>query len=155
MLDRGHGEIKVELPLSDNPLSSVFGQAMPVVIAGSDPRLESEIETGRDEGLHFSAPAGGSRLAVYGPYASLPAGRYRIELRFVVVERAPGDVEVELCQELGERCLYRRRCFGWELRDGLIRVSYPFDESVGDLEVRLRVPANFAGVIRELTIVPC
>lgn len=124
----------------------------PIVISGGDPRLESEIEVTRDGLLHFRAPAEGARVAVYGPYVTLPAGEYRIELSFAVAERTPGDVIVELCRQKARTRLYARRCFPWELDRELIRIAYPFGQPVEDLEVRLIVPAGCAGSITQLTI---
>ena len=122
-----------------------------IVISGADPRLESEIETGRDDALHFRSAADGEHYAVYGPYLALPAGRYRIELGLTVDARATGRVAIELCHSGARVRLYDRPCFEWELARGLIRVSYPFEQPVENLEVRLRVPGGFAGSIRQLS----
>ena len=67
-----------------------------IVISGADPRLESEIETGRDDALHFRSAADGEHYAVYGPYLALPAGRYRIELGLTVDARATGSAACTL-----------------------------------------------------------
>lgn len=124
----------------------------PIVLPGGDPRLESEIEVTRNGALHFRAPADGARVAVYGPYVTLPAGEYRIELSLAVEERTSGDMIVELCRQKARVRMYARRCFPWELDRGLIRISYPFGQSVEDLEIRLIVPAGFAGSITQLAI---
>jgi hypothetical protein len=124
----------------------------PMLIAGSDGRLESEIGAGRDEVLHFKAPETESRLAVYGPYASLPAGRYRLELQFSLSERASGEISVELCHRKAALTIYRRPVFAWEVERGFIRISYPFEQPVQDLELRLRVPPHCEGSIRQLSI---
>jgi hypothetical protein len=124
----------------------------PLVFPGSDPRLESEIEVARDDALHFRAPADGARVAVYGPYASLPAGEYRIELSLAVSEATPGDVVIELSRQKARAKMYARRCFSWELDRGLIQISYPFNQPVEDLEVRLIVPAGCTGSIAQLRI---
>ena len=126
-----------------------------IVLSGADPRLESEIETGRDSALHFRSAAdvdrGVDQYAVYGPYLALPAGRYRIELELTVDARATGKVGVELCHSGARVRLYDRTCFEWELARGVVRVSYPFEQPVENLEVRLRVPGGFAGSIRQLS----
>ena len=126
-----------------------------IVLSGADPRLESEIETGRDSALHFRSAAkvdqGVDQYAVYGPYIGLPTGRYRIELELSVDARATGRVGIELCHSGARVRLYDRPCFEWELSRGLIRVSYPFEQPVENLEVRLRVPSGFAGSIRQLS----
>jgi hypothetical protein len=126
----------------------------PIRISGSDSRLESEIESGRDEVLHFKAPGTESRLAVYGPYASLPTGHYRLELQFSISERALGDISIELCHLKAALVLYTRTVFPWEVECGFIRISYPFEQSVQDLEIRLRVPPNCEGSIKHLSIEP-
>lgn len=123
-----------------------------VVFSGADRRLESEIEVGRDDALHFRAPADGAKVAVYGPYVALPPGEFRIELTFAIEQRAPGDVIIELCLQKARVKLYVRRCFPWELDNGLVRISYPFSQGVEDFEVRLIVPADFAGSIKQLSI---
>jgi hypothetical protein len=123
-----------------------------IVISGADPRLESEIETGRDDALHFRSAADGEHYAVYGPYLALPAGRYRIELGLTVDARATGRVAIELCHSGARVRLYDRPCFEWELARGFIRISYPFEQAVENLEVRLRVPNGFAGSVRQLSI---
>ena len=123
-----------------------------IVISGADPRLESEIETGRDDALHFRSAADGEHYAVYGPYLALPAGRYRIELGLTVDARATGKVAIELCHSGARVRLYDRPCFEWELARGFIRISYPFEQAVENLEVRLRVPNGFAGSVRQLSI---
>ncbi len=122
-----------------------------IVISGADPRLESEIETARDAALHFRAAAEGEHYAVYGPYVALPTGRYRIELGLTVDARATGSVAIELCHSGARVRLYDRPCFEWELARGFVRVSYPFEQPVENLEVRLRVPSGFAGSIRQLS----
>jgi hypothetical protein len=126
----------------------------PIRISGSDRRLESEIESGRDEVLHFKAPETESRLALYGPYAVLPAGHYRLELQFSISQRASGDISIELCHRKTALVLYTRTVFPWEVERGLIRISFPFKQSVQDLEVRLRVPPNCEGSIKQLSIEP-
>ena len=123
-----------------------------IVISGADPRLESEIETGRDDALHFRSAADGEHYAFYGPYLALPAGRYRIELGLTVDARATGRVAIELCHSGARVRLYDRPCFEWELARGFIRISYPFEQAVENLEVRLRVPNGFAGSVRQLSI---
>ena len=123
-----------------------------LMIAGADPRLESEIETSRDSALHFRAAADVDQYAVYGPYLALPTGRYRIELGLTVEARATGRVGIELCHSGARVRLYDRPCFEWELARGVIRVSYPFEQPVENLEVRLRVPSGFAGSIRQLSL---
>lgn len=122
-----------------------------ILLSGADPRLESEIETGRDSALHFRSAAAVDQYAVYGPYLSLPMGRYRIELELAVDARATGRVGIELCHSGARVRLYDRPCFEWELARGVIRVSYPFEQPVENLEVRLRVPGGFAGSIRQLS----
>jgi len=122
-----------------------------IVLSGADPRLQSEIEIRRDKVLHFKSAADVDQYAVYGPYLALPTGRYRIELELTVEARAPGRVGIELCHSGARVRLYDRPCFEWELERGVIRVSYPFEQPVENLEVRLRVPGNFAGSIRQLS----
>jgi hypothetical protein len=122
-----------------------------IVLTGADTRLESEIETGRDKELHFKSASDVDQYAVYGPYITLPTGRYRIELELAVAGRATGRVGIELCHSGARIRLYDRPCFEWELARGVIRVSYPFEQPVENLEVRLRVPGGFAGSIRQLS----
>jgi hypothetical protein len=122
-----------------------------IVISGSDPRLDSEIETARDNALHFKAAADGEHYAVYGPYIALPTGRYRIELELTVDSGATGSAAIELCHSGAHVRLYDRPCFEWELARGLIRISYPFEQPVENLEVRLRVSNGFAGSVRQLS----
>ncbi len=126
----------------------------PILISGSDRRLESEIESGRDEALHFRAPETESKLAVYGPYASLPAGHYRLKLLFALKEQTSTGLSIDLCHRKAALVLYNRMVFPWEVEQGLIRISYPFKEPVQDLEVRLRVPPNCEGSIKQLSIEP-
>jgi hypothetical protein len=123
-----------------------------IVIRGSDPRLKSEFEVRRDDALHFRVPADGERIALYGPYIPLSPGEFRLELMFAITDRTPGKVTIELCHKQAEVKFYVRRCFSWELDAGLIRISYPFKTDVDDLEVRLIVPASFAGSIQQLSI---
>lgn len=125
----------------------------PIVLAGSDPGLESEVEVGRDDGLHFRAPPDGGRVALYGPYLDLPPGTFRIELRFSVSDRTPGPVTIELCHGGASAVLYARTCFEWELGPGLIRIAQAFERGVEGLEVRLIVPPGFAGAIWQLSVV--
>lgn len=122
----------------------------PIILSGSDRRLESEIEFGRDEALHFQAPEAESKLALYGPYASLPAGHYRLELRFSISERASGNISVELYRP--QTVLYSRIVFPWEVERGFISISYPFEHAIQNLEIRLRVPPRCEGSIKQLSI---
>ena len=124
-----------------------------IVLAGSDPRLESEAESGRDQFLHFAAPLDGSRVALYGPYLDLPPGNFRIELAFSVSKRTPGLVKIELCHRGASVMLYRRTCFDWELGPGLIQITQSFEQGVEGLEVRMIVPPGFAGAIHQLSVV--
>ena len=118
---------------------------------GSDPKLELEVEIGRSDALHFKAPANGRRIALYGPYITLPPGHFQFELAFAIDERTSGEVTIELCHKQAKTKLYSRNCFAWELDAGLIRISYPFTEGVEGLEVRLIVPAGFAASIKQLS----
>lgn len=147
------GNVTVQIAI-DRSSTGVSATMSAIAISGSDPRLESEIEIGREEALHFRAPADRERYALYGPYLSLPAGRYRIELIFTVEVRTAGKVAIELCHSGARMRLYQRHCFEWELTSGLIRVSYPFEQAIENLEVRLLVPAGFAGSIRNLSFQP-
>ena len=131
-------------------------------IAGSEGRLESEIETGRDEvgysevgrtgALHFRAPPGSRRVAVYGPYLDLPAGHYRFELKFHIQQRSDGAFTIELCDMSARHKHYVRPCFDWELDAGCIRLSFSFEQGVEGLEVRLVVPGDCAGSIERLEV---
>lgn len=123
-----------------------------IIFLGSDNRLESEVETGRNDGLKFAAPASGGRVALYGPYVTLSPGHFRIELAFEIYARGPGDVKIELCHNQSRTRVYARSCFPWELDAGLIRISYSFSKGVENLEVRLIVPAGFSGKIKQLSI---
>ncbi len=122
-----------------------------IIFLGCDPKLESEIPVRRDKALHFRCPADGSRVALYGPYVTLPPGHFRIELAFAVDAAASGAVTIELCHRQTRQQLYSRRCFPWELAAGAIRISYLFPEGVEQLEVRLTVPPEFSGSIEKLS----
>ena len=67
-------------------------------------------------------------------------------------DNATGRVAIELCHSGARVRLYDRPCFEWELARGFIRISYPFEQAVENLEVRLRVPNGFAGSVRQLSI---
>jgi hypothetical protein len=121
-------------------------------IAGSDPRLQSEIEVERGARLRFRAPPEGSRVAVYGPYVDLPRGHYRFDMAFTIEQRTEGPVSIELCDRSAKRKFYVRRCLACELDVGHIRVSCLFDHAIERLEMRLIVPAAFSGWIERLTI---
>lgn len=125
----------------------------PIVLAGADPRLESEIQVVRDDLLHFRAPPDGGRVALYGRYLDLSPGTFRIELSFSVSERTPDPVTIELCHSRASAVLYARTCFEWALVPGLIRISQVFARGVKGLEVRLIVPPGFAGATRQLSVV--
>lgn len=126
--------------------------AKALVFDGSSQRLESEILVKRNSALHFKAPPGGTRFALYGPYVALQPGRYRFELQASVEEAGDRDVHIQLCVNKANLILYSRRCFRWEISARRIRVSFPFETPVEDLEVRLRVPGGSSGTIDCLLI---
>jgi hypothetical protein len=126
--------------------------AQPVVVTGSDPRLQSEYGARRADALVVSGVAGDGHRVLYGPHVPVPPGVARFELTFEMQNRGRGLISVDLANA-GEG-FYLRRCFEWELQRGLIRISYPFVQSMPTVELRLYAGPGFEASFRSLAITP-
>lgn len=128
------------------------GPFAPLVILGSDPRLQSEYGA-RDKGLLCISgiPDHGRRI-LYGPHISLPPGLFRFELTFVMEARGTGMVTVDLTRTGGHRDFYLRRCFEWELQRGLIRISHALPQPTDRFELRLYAGMGFVMAVKQLAV---
>ena len=127
----------------------------PIVILGSDSRLQSQFGSRQGDVLRINKVPTERHRVLYGPHVTLPAGHYRFELTFEVETPSPRDVEVDLSSDGGARAFYARRCFEWELTRGLIRISHPFKGSVEQFELRLYASGEFVAAVKQLTISLC
>ena len=123
-----------------------------LTIAAADERLKAPYGD-RSQGTFKIRNASDRRCHVlYGPHVALPSGSYRFELSFSSVCEGPEPVIVDLCHRQGNRELYSRPCFPWELDNGTIRISCTFDQSVEDLEFRLNASSGFSANVTGLSI---
>jgi len=123
-----------------------------ISLCGSDPRLQSPYGERKGDFLSIAdVPAAGHRI-LYGPHVSLPAGHYRFELRFKLQCRGEGLVTVDLSRSGGHREFYLRRCFEWELKRGLIRISHALGAFTDAFELRLYAGKGFKACIERLQI---
>ncbi len=128
------------------------GSFKPLIILGSDPRLQSEYGT-RDKGvLRISGVPDEGRRILYGPHISLPPGLFRFELSFDLEARGTGLVTVDLTRAGGHRDFYLRRCFEWELQRGLIRISHALPWPTERFELRLYAGTGFVIVVTQLVV---
>ena len=124
----------------------------PIVISGSDCRLQSRCGTREGGYLHIhDVPGAGCRI-LYGPHLTLPAGHYRFQLKFILHSRGDGLVTVDLSRSGGRREFYLRRCFEWELNRGIIRISYQFQCITEAFEFRLYAGRGFEISVDQLSI---
>lgn len=124
----------------------------PLVITGSDQRLQSEYGTRDNSLLRISGIFDHGRRILYGPHISLPPGHFRFELFFEVEARGAGMVTVDLTKAGGHRDFYMRRCFEWELQRGLIRISHFLFQPIERFELRLYAGIGFAMVVKKLAV---
>jgi 2-polyprenyl-3-methyl-5-hydroxy-6-metoxy-1,4-benzoquinol methylase len=124
----------------------------PIVIPATDLKMRSQI--GKSEGglLVVNAPAGDHRYALFGPYIALQKGNYRAELKITVKEPREGSI-IDVCCDDGKLVLHSHPCTAAEMTAGMLSGDFSVPEKVEDLEVRLRVPGGFSGVIEQLSIV--
>jgi hypothetical protein len=139
--------------LERDGLESLQGGAFtPMIISGSDPRLQSEYGT-RDKGvLRISGVPDEGRRILYGPHVSLPPGLFRFELSLYLEARGTGLVTVDLTRAGGHRDFYLRRCFEWELQRGLIRISHALPQPTERFELRLYGGAGFEMAVKQLAV---
>lgn len=124
----------------------------PLVIPGSDPRLQSEYGT-RDRGLlRISDVPDQGRRVLYGPHISLSSGLFRFELTFDMEARGTSMVTVDLTRAGGHRDFYLRRCFEWELQRGLIRISHALPQPIDHFELRLYAGSGFVMAVKQLAV---
>lgn len=124
----------------------------PMVILGSDHRLQSQYGTRVGEFLRISGILDQGCRILYGPHISLPPGLFRFELSFELESRGDGMVTVDLTKAGGHRDFYLRRCFDWELQRGLIRISHRLPLSTEAFELRLYAGPGFAMVLKRLIV---
>ncbi|WP_020697377.1 hypothetical protein [Reyranella massiliensis] len=139
--------------LTRDGLESPQGSAFtPLVIPGSDPRLQSEYGTRDKDLLRISKVPDEGRRILYGPHISLPPGLFRFELSFDLEARGRGMVTVDLARAGGHRDFYLRRCFEWELQRGLIRISHALQQSIDRFELRLYAGTGFVMAVKQLAV---
>ncbi|MGN6209309.1 SAM-dependent methyltransferase [Asticcacaulis sp.] len=122
----------------------------PSLYSGDDPALQTRDGQKVDGRLTFDRAGRGHQL--WGPYADLPAGRYRATL---FLEGKPaGKITLDACVETGQVVLASRT-----IRMGLFGASpeklaldFELTEDTAGLEVRLRVHDRFTGMISRLEI---
>lgn len=124
----------------------------PLVIPGSDPRLQSEYGTRDKSLLRISGIPDHGRRILYGPHTSLPPGLFRFELSFEVEARGTGMVTVDLTRAGGHRDFYMRRCFEWELQRGLIRIAHALPQPTNRFELRLYAGTGFVIAVKQLAV---
>lgn len=123
-----------------------------IVVLGSDIRLQSQYGTRSGHGLRISEIPGPGYRILYGPHLSLSAGHYRFELMFDMEARGEGNVTVDLSHSGGHRDFYMRRCFEWELKRGVIRISYHLRQAIDAFELRLYAGTGFELLVKQLAI---
>ncbi|MBN9516563.1 MAG: hypothetical protein J0H97_24380 [Alphaproteobacteria bacterium] len=131
---------------------SAGGSFKPLIILGSDPRLQSEYGTRDKDVLRISGVPDEGRRVLYGPHISLPLGLFRFELSFDLEARGTGMVTVDLTRAGGHRDFYLRRCFEWELQRGLIRISHALPQVTDRFELRLYAGTGFVMVVKQLAV---
>jgi hypothetical protein len=142
----------VEMYVGDKADPETTAPFEPIVILGSDPRLQSQFGSYQGDVLRIDKVPTERHRVLYGPHVTLPAGHYRFELAFEMETPSPRDVEVDLSSNWGTRAFYGRQCFEWELTRGLIRISHPFKRPVEQFELRLYASGGFVAAVRQLTI---
>lgn len=133
----------------ENPSGSSF---TPLVIPGSDPRLQSEYGLRDKDVLRISGVPDEGRRILYGPHISLPPGLFRFELSFDLEARGTGLVTIDLTRAGGHRDFYLRRCFEWELQRGLIRISHVLQQPTDRFELRLYAGSGFVMAVKQLAV---
>lgn len=131
---------------------SAGGSFKPLIILGSDPRLQSEYGTRDKDVLRISGMPDEGRRILYGPHISLPPGLFRFELSFDLEARGTGLVTVDLTRRGGHRDFYLRRCFDWELQRGTIRISHALPQPTERFELRLYAGTGFMIAVKQLAV---
>lgn len=111
-------------------------------VSTDDPRIGSHVGE-RRLGLGL-ATTGKSGWLMFGPYLSLPAGRYQVELQGSVQDGHAGVVHVDVAQAQGKDLLAAVELGAPDLLappspDGIAVVPFELKAATGSLEVRVRV----------------
>lgn len=104
---------------------------------------------GRHRILLDAAPAG---FALYGPYASLPAGSYTAEILFDPFVPVDGVAVADVARDFGVVLVERPVTFRGEA-GVVIRLAFTLADASVQIEVRLRNEAGFTGSIMGVRIV--
>lgn len=124
----------------------------PVVVAGTDARLQSVTGARTDKGIQLTdAPPG---FGLYGPYVPLAPGRYTACVTFDLAAPASGTGVLEVSTEAGKAVVASKPIDAGVLseRAPSLDLAFELDRPCGNVEVRLVNDAGFSGCIARLTV---
>lgn len=111
-------------------------------------QIHTEFGRRSAEGIEIDPEREG--MALYGPYVSLPAGRYSATLHFKGQPQATRRVKLDICVDTGRKVLAVIE----RAPTSPMRLEFDIAEPVSDLEVRLWTPGGLKATIESLEIAP-
>ncbi|TXF10931.1 glycosyltransferase [Pelomicrobium methylotrophicum] len=102
---------------------------------GNDPRLHTQVGAPTGRAMRTTGRAG---FLVFGPYLSLPAGRYRLEMHGTAA-RWTGGEWVDVACKAGEQQILQQSLSGMKEGNWQFERLFALESSVSDLEFRLWV----------------
>lgn len=121
------------------------------IYRGADIRLSSHV--GRRENGAI-ASTGREGFLIYGPYATLSAGRYSARLEGWLQSSESGDIWLDICSDRGMQVLTRQDLISTTEPGAISDCTFDLTEAVSDLEVRVWVAAQAEMRIDMLRIEP-
>jgi SAM-dependent methyltransferase len=120
----------------------------------NDPALRTDVGIREDDAIAFYNAAPGT--ALFGPYISLPAGRYVARLRFAAASERRGQATLDVCAAAGAQRLAAR-----DIDAALLPGPQPIAElafgsasELHEIEVRLFCAGGFTARIESVEIRP-
>jgi glycosyltransferase involved in cell wall biosynthesis len=116
---------------------------------GNDIRLHTEVGERYGRGMRTTGQSG---ALVFGPYASLPAGRYHLTM--VGTAKCMGGARMDVVCEKAQRRLLHKELNGIGVGQWQIVVSFTLESPVSDLEFRLWVDEDSELTLEGISISP-
>ena len=123
----------------------------PIIVPASDPRLQSLAGTRQQELIVLDGRAG---YGLFGPYISLPAGRYDATIQFDINTSLTGRARFEIAASGGTSLLDFKDLDLADLSEARPRatISFQLDDDESGLETRLLCEPGCSGAIARVEI---
>jgi 2-polyprenyl-3-methyl-5-hydroxy-6-metoxy-1,4-benzoquinol methylase len=126
-------------------------KAEALVFHAADPRLSSQCGSRSGDTFEISNEGSSDAYGLFGPYVTLPTGKFRLDLDLLATAEFAGNVTFDICCN-GGQVLYSDQLAYAKLQDGKVQVDFAVEKRAEDLEVRLLVPGGFRGRFHQLSL---